>query len=218
MSEQAPRTPAVPGARGMQLWAAGFAAVFAWSAWAPYDRFTWWLEIAPALIAAGVLYATRRRFPLTALLYGLILLHAWVLMVGGHYTYARVPAFDWLRDAFELSRNHYDRVGHFFQGFVPALVARELLLRCTPLQRSGWLFTIVVSFSLAVSASYELLEWGVAVATGEAAEAFLGTQGDPWDTQTDMFLCLLGALAALFSLAGVQDRALGLVEHRASEG
>lgn len=218
MSEQAPRTPAAPGARGMRLWAVGFAAVFAWSAWAPYDRFTWWLEIAPALIAAGVLYATRRRFPLTTLLYGLILLHAWVLMVGGHYTYARVPAFDWLRDAFELSRNHYDRVGHFFQGFVPALVARELLLRCTPLQRSGWLFTIVVSFSLAVSASYELLEWGVAVATGEAAEAFLGTQGDPWDTQTDMFLCLLGALAALFSLAGVQDRALGLVEHRASEG
>ena len=197
-----------PTERGITLWGIGFAIVFLWSAIAPFDRFTWWLEIAPALIAAGVLAFTRTRFPLTPLVYVLVLLHAWVLMIGGHYTYAKVPAFDWLRDALELSRNHYDRVGHFFQGFVPAMVARELLLRCTPLGRSGWLVTIVISFCLAVSASYELLEWGVAVATGEAADAFLGTQGDPWDKQTDMFMCLIGAVTALLTLSGVHDRAL----------
>ena len=197
-----------PSRRGITLWSVGFAVVFAWSAIGPFDRFTWWLEVAPALVAAAVLAVTRTHFPLTRLVYALVLLHAWVLMIGGHYTYAKVPAFDWLRDAADLSRNHYDRVGHFFQGFVPAMVARELLLRCTPLERSGWLVAIVISFCLAVSASYELLEWGVAVATGEAADAFLGTQGDPWDTQTDMFMCLIGAVTALLTLSGVQDRAL----------
>jgi putative membrane protein len=182
------------------------AAVFAWSGIRPRDRFTWVLEVFPVILAVPALLATWRRFPLTTLVYVLIAAHAVILMVGGHYTYAEVPAFNWLRDRFGLSRNDYDRVGHFAQGFVPALLAREVLLRTSPLRRGNWLFVIVVCVCLAISASYELFEWAVARLTGTAAEQFLGTQGDPWDTQEDMATALVGAVVALVSLAGLQDR------------
>jgi putative membrane protein len=204
------RPPAVPGIGASAVWCAIFLAVLLWSGIAPYDRYTWALEVAPAIVAFAVLATTRRRAPLTGLVYGLVLLHCVVLMVGGHYTYARVPAFDWLRDTFDLSRNHYDRVGHFVQGFVPAMVAREVLLRASPLGRGPWLTGYVFCFCLAVSASYELIEWWVALLSEEAAESFLGTQGDPFDTQSDMFLCAIGTLVALACLSRVQDRALGL--------
>ena len=166
---------------------AAVLAVFAWSAWHPHDWFTWVLEVFPVVIGLAVLAATRGRFPLSRLLLGLIALHMVVLMVGGHYTYAEVPAFDWIRDQFGLARNHYDRVGHFFQGFVPALIAREILLRRSPLQPGALVGFLALCVAMAISAWYELLEWWVALATGSAADAFLGTQGDPWDTQTDMF-------------------------------
>lgn len=182
--------------------------VLVWSGVGPRDRFTWLLEVAPVLIAVPILLATYRRFEFTMLAYVLMWLHAIVLMVGGHYTYAEVPLFDWIRDAFGLARNHYDRVGHFAQGFVPAIVAREILVRRSPLKPGGWLFFIVVSICLAISAAYELLEFAVAVGTGEAAEAFLGTQGDVWDTQIDMALALGGALLSLLLLGGAHDGAL----------
>ncbi len=175
---------------------------------APRDRFTWVLEVAPILIGAPILVATRRRFRLSPLLYRLLFVHACVLMVGGHYTYAEVPVGFWLRDALGLARNHYDRLGHFLQGFVPALLAREILLRKTPLRAGGWLFTLVTAVALAISALYELIEWWTALLTGARAEAFLGTQGDPWDTQWDMFMALCGALIAQLLLARVQDRQL----------
>ena len=184
------------------------AAVFFWSAVGPLDRFTWFLEVLPVLVGLPLLAVTYRRFPLTALAYSLIAAHAVILMVGGHYTYAEVPLFNWLRDSLGLARNHYDRLGHFAQGFVPAILAREVLLRRTPLRRGGWLLTIVMSICLAISALYELFEWGVAVATGTAAGAFLGTQGDVWDTQKDMAMCLVGALSALFILSRAHDRSL----------
>ena len=174
----------------------------------PKDRFTWWLEVAPVLIGAPVLVATYRRFPLTPLAYRLVFVHALILMLGGHYTYAEVPLGYWVRDLLGLARNHYDRLGHFAQGFVPALLARELLLRRTALTRGGWLFTLVTSVCLAISALYELVEWLAAVLTGEAASAFLGTQGDVWDTQWDMFLALLGALTCQLLLARRHDREL----------
>jgi putative membrane protein len=198
-----------PGRGATIWWVAIFTAVLTWSAIAPHERGTWWLEVLPALVAFAVLAATRTSFPLTSLAYWLILAHAVVLMVGGHYTYARVPPFDWLRDTLDLSRNHYDRVGHFFQGFTPAIVAREVLLRASPVGRSRWLAPLVVCFCLAVSAFYELIEWWVALLSEEAAESFLGTQGDVWDTQTDMFLCLIGALTALALLPRLHDRQLG---------
>jgi putative membrane protein len=184
------------------------ALLLAWSAIKPHDRFTWWLEVAPVLIAAPILFATRRTFPLTSLVCIAIAIHAAILIVGGHFTYALVPAGDWLRDALALERNPYDRLGHFAQGFVPALIAREILLRKTPLQRGGWLFFLVSCVCLAISALYELIEWWAAVATGEAAGAFLGTQGDVWDTQWDMFTALIGALLAQLLLAGRHDRQL----------
>ncbi|WP_231114770.1 DUF2238 domain-containing protein [Lentzea aerocolonigenes] len=174
----------------------------------PYSRATWYLEIAPVLIGGAVLIATYRRFPLTPLLYRLIFVHALVLILGGHYTYARVPLGFWAQDLFDLARNHYDRFGHFVQGFVPALLTRELLLRRTPLRPGGWLFVLVVSVCLAFSASYELLEWASAVIGGSAADDFLGTQGDVWDTQWDMFMALLGALAGQLTLSRVHDRQL----------
>jgi putative membrane protein len=174
----------------------------------PYDRATWWLEIAPILIAVPVLVLTARRFPLTPLAYRLLFLHALVLMAGGHYTYARVPAGAWVQDAFHLSRNPYDRLGHLMQGFVPAILAREVLLRASPLRRGGWLFFLVLCVCLAVSAAYELVEWAAAVTFGSAAAEFLGTQGDPWDTQWDMFCALIGATLAQLTLAGVHDRQL----------
>lgn len=183
-------------------------AVLVWSGIHPHDYFTWLLEVAPVLIALPVLIATRRAFPLTALAYLLIALHAVILMVGGHYTYAEVPLFNWLRDTLALTRNHYDRVGHFAQGFVPALIAREILLRCTPLQRGKMLWFLVVCVCLAISAAYELIEWGVAAASGSDAVAFLATQGDVWDTQKDMALALLGSILALRLLSRLHDQQL----------
>jgi putative membrane protein len=174
----------------------------------PKDRSTWWMEVAPVLVAVPILWATRRRFPLTPLLYGLVALHACVLSLGGHYTYAEVPLGFWFRDALGLARNHYDRLGHLMQGFVPALVARELLLRTSPLRPGGWLFTLVTAVALAISALYEFVEWWAAVLLGQGADAFLGTQGDPWDTQWDMFMAFVGALLAQALVARLQDRQL----------
>jgi putative membrane protein len=178
----------------------------------PADRTTWWLEVFPIFLAVPVLLATRRRFPLTRLLYWLILVHAMILMLGGHYTYAKVPLGFWMEDWFGFARNNYDRIGHFAQGFVPALVAREILLRRSPLTRGKWLFFIVTSICLAVSACYEFVEWGAALAGGSSADAFLGTQGDVWDTQWDMFMALIGALTAQILLARVQDRQIAQVD------
>jgi putative membrane protein len=187
---------------------AATVAALAWSAIGPYDSLTWWLEVAPVLIAIPILIATYRRHPLSPLLYRLVFLHALILIVGGHYTYARVPAGLWLQEVLDFSRNHYDRLGHIAQGFVPAIIAREILLRATPLGRGAWLFFLVVSVCLAVSAAYELLEWLAALVSREAAESFLGTQGDDWDTQWDMFLALAGAIAALVLLSGAHDRSM----------
>ena len=183
-------------------------AVLVWSGLDPHDRFTWLLEVAPVVIGLPIVMAARRRFPLTPLLYLLLAIHAVILMVGGKYTYAEVPAGFWVRDWLGLARNHYDRLGHFAQGFVPAILAREILWRCSPLRGSRWLGFVVVSICLAFSAFYELIEWWTAAATGAAAEAFLGTQGDPWDTQWDMFLALLGAISALVLLPRLHDRQL----------
>ena len=183
-------------------------AALAVSAVGPHDRFTWLLEVFPVLIGLALLFATGRRFPLTPLLYRLLFLHALILMLGGHYTYARVPLGDWARDLLDLSRNPYDRIGHFAQGFIPAILAREILLRRSPLQPGKWLFFLAASVCLAFSALYELFEWGTAMATGEAAADFLGTQGDVWDTQWDMFLALAGALTAQPLLSRRHDREL----------
>jgi len=178
----------------------------------PYERSTWWLEVFPILIGAPILVATARRFPLTPLVYWLLALHALILIVGGHYTYARVPLGFWVRDALGLARNDYDRLGHFAQGFVPALLVRELLLRTSPLRRGKWLFGLVTAVCLAFSACYELFEWAAALAGGHAADAFLGTQGDPWDTQWDMFTALVGAVVAQLTLTRVQDHQLARLE------
>lgn len=175
---------------------------------APYDRTTWWLEIFPILIGAPILVATYRRFPLTSLLYTLLAVHALILMLGGHYTYARVPLGFWVQDLFGFARNHYDRLGHFAQGFIPAILVREVLLRTSPLRPGRWLFVLVTAVCLAFSACYEFIEWWTALAGGESADAFLGTQGDVWDTQWDMFCALVGAVTAQLLLAGVHDRAL----------
>jgi len=167
---------------------------------------TWILEVFPIFLAIPLLVATAKRFPLTPLAYRLLFVHALILMVGGHYTYAKVPLGFWVQDALHLGRNHYDRLGHFAQGFVPAIIARELLLRRSPLQRGKWLFFLVTCVCLAISASYELIEWLAALLGGSSADAFLGTQGDVWDTQWDMFMALVGALSALVLLPRVQDR------------
>ncbi len=172
------------------------------------DRYTWLLETLPVMIGIPLLLATGHRFPLTPLLYRLLALHAVILIVGGYYTYANVPLGEWVRDALDLSRNHYDRVGHLAQGFVPAILAREILLRLSPLRPGGWLFLVVTSICLAFSAFYELIEWWTALLSGEAATAFLGTQGDPWDTQWDMFLALVGAITAQLTLGHLHDRQL----------
>ena len=169
---------------------------------------TWLLEVAPILIVAPILVLTARRFPLTPLVYRLLFVHALILMLGGHYTYAKVPLGFWAQDAFGLARNHYDRVGHLAQGFVPAMLAREVLLRRSPLKRGKWLGFLVVCVCLALSATYELIEWLAAVLGGSAADAFLGTQGDVWDTQWDMFMALVGATSALLLLSRVHDRQL----------
>jgi len=174
----------------------------------PHDRLTWLLEVFPILAGVPLLVATYRRFPLTHLVYCLIFVHATILAIGGHYTYALTPVGFWLQEAFGFARNHYDRLGHLAQGFVPALIAREILLRKTPLRRGGWLFFLVLSVCLAISVLYELIEWCAALLSAEASAAFLGTQGDVWDTQWDMFLAGVGALAAQLLLARRQDREL----------
>lgn len=181
---------------------------------APDDRTTWLLEVAPIFLAVPILIATRKRFPLTPLVYRLIFIHALILMLGGHYTYAKVPLGFWVQDLLDLSRNHYDRIGHFAQGFVPAIVAREVLLRTSPLRSGKWLFFLVTCVCLAVSACYEFVEWWAALLGGHAADAFLGTQGDPWDTQWDMFLAFLGAMAAQLLLGGRHDRQCASVAGR----
>jgi putative membrane protein len=188
------------------LLSAVFFTVLVWSGHAPYDRATWWMEVAPALIAFPLLLVTRRRFPLTDLLYVLILLHAVVLMVGGAYSYARVPAGFAVQEWLALARNPYDKLGHFMQGFVPALVAREILLRRGYLRRGAMLAFVCLCIVMAISAWYELIEWAAAVSLGQGADEFLGSQGDPWDTQSDMFMAMLGGVAALSLLAGWQDR------------
>ncbi|MCA0175140.1 MAG: DUF2238 domain-containing protein [Proteobacteria bacterium] len=175
------------------------------SGWQPYDRATWLMEVVPVLIALPLLWATYARYPLTSLLYACIFIHAAVLILGGAYTYARVPLGFEIQQAFDLSRNPYDKIGHFMQGFVPALVAREILIRGQHVQGRRMLAFVVVCVALAISASYELIEWAAALALGQGADAFLGTQGDPWDTQSDMFMALIGATTALLGLSRLQD-------------
>ncbi len=184
------------------------ACLLALSGLQPHDRFTWLLEVGPILFGVPVLVATYRRFRLTPLAYRLVFIQAVILMVGAYYTYEKVPLGFWMRDVFGFARNHYDRIGHFAQGFVPAILAREVLLRLTPLKRGGWLFFLVTCVCLAISAFWELLEWWAAVATGARAEAFLGTQGDPWDTQWDMLFAFIGSLAAQLTLSRLHDRGL----------
>jgi len=178
----------------------------------PHDRVTWVLEVAPILIAVPILLLTARRFPLTPLAYRLIFVHALILMLGGHYTYAEVPLDFWMERVFSFARNHYDRIGHLAQGFVPAIVVREILIRRSPLQSGKWLTFLVLGVGLAISALYELVEWWAALIGGEGADAFLGTQGDQWDTQWDMFLALLGAASALLLLSRLHDRQIARLE------
>jgi putative membrane protein len=187
---------------------AAVLAALALSGIAPRDRLTWAMEVAPAVLAIAALVATRRRFPFTPLVYVLVAIHAAVLCLGGHYTYAEVPLGSWAQELLGLERNPYDRLGHFFQGFVPALVVREVLLRASPLRRGGWLLVLGTGLVLAFSALWELLEWLAAIVLGQGADAFLGMQGDPWDTQWDMLLCLVGALASQLLLSRVHDRQL----------
>ncbi len=189
-------------------WIAVFVVVLVWSGIEPKDFMTWCLEVFPAVIGAAVLWFTRDRFPLTPLLYALILVHCVILMVGGHYTYAEVPLGDWLRDAFDGTRNNYDKLGHLAQGFVPALIARELVIRKNVFNSARWRDFFIVSFCLGFSAFYELIEWWVALLSDEAADSFLGTQGYIWDTQSDMGLALLGAILALLLLSKTHDKQL----------
>lgn len=185
-----------------------FFSVLTWSGINPKDQFTWFLEVLPALIGLTVILFTYKRFPLTDLVYTLIVIHAAILCVGGHYTYAEVPLFDWIRDTFGQTRNNYDKVGHFAQGFIPAIIARELFIRKNIVTLPHWRNFLIVSVCLAMSAVYEFFEWGVAVGTGEAADAFLGTQGYVWDTQSDMLFATVGAIIALVLLSRFHDRQL----------
>ena len=187
-------------------WLGIFFSVLIWSGINPKDYLTWILEIAPAIMAFIVLMATRRGFPLTGLAYGLILFLSLILMIGGHYTYAEVPLFDWFKDVFNQDRNNFDKLGHFAQGFVPAIVAREIIIRNNVLNNTNWLNFFVICICLAISAFYELIEWCVAIVSKEAAESFLGTQGYIWDTQSDMAYALVGAMAALVTLNQIHDR------------
>jgi putative membrane protein len=188
------------------IWIAVFIAVLVWSAINPKDLFTWLLEVLPALIGAGVLWVTRKRFPLTRLAYTLILVHCVILMVGGHYTYAEVPLGEWVRDAFDQSRNNYDKLGHIAQGFIPAIIAREIVIRKEVFNSARWRDFFIVCFCLGFSAFYELIEWWVALFSSEAADSFLGTQGYVWDTQSDMGWALFGAITALILLSGIHNR------------
>ena len=188
------------------IWLAVIFGVLIWSGINPKDQATWLLEVLPVLVALPVLYLTRERFPLTTLTYALILVHAVILMIGGHYTYAEVPIGDWVREAFDGTRNNYDKLGHLAQGFIPAIVAREIVIRLGGFTSRAWMSFYEVALSLAISALYELIEWWVALLSDEAAESFLGTQGYVWDTQSDMLLALVGAILALVLLGGLHDR------------
>jgi putative membrane protein len=190
------------------LWSVIFLLILLWSGIQPKDQLTWLLEVLPAIIGGGILLCTRKSFPLTPLLYVFILLHCIILMVGGHYTYAEVPLFDELKELFGATRNNYDKVGHFFQGFVPALIARELLIRKQVVNGNGWRNLFIISVTLAFSAFYELIEWWVALLSDEAAESFLGTQGYIWDTQSDMLYALIGAFSTLLFLSRWHDQQL----------
>jgi putative membrane protein len=183
------------------LWTIGLIT----SGWSPFDRTTWWLEVFPCFVGLAVMWATRAKFPLTDLLYTLIFIHGLILMLGGAYTYARVPLGFWMQDWFGFGRNNYDKIGHFAQGFVPAIIARELLIRKWKIPQRGLVALLAISICLAFSAFYELVEWWAALGLGQGADEFLGTQGDPWDTQSDMFLALVGAIAALVTLGKWHD-------------
>ena len=189
-----------------------FFLVMLWSIIHPHDLFTWFLEATPALIALILLTITYNRFRLSNLAYLLICVHGMILLVGAHYTYAEVPLFNWIRDTVHTQRNSYDGIGHFAQGFIPAIIAREVLLRKTPLQRGMWLNFISICVVFAFSAFYELIEWWVSLATGSAGDAFLGTQGDIWDTQKDMALCLIGSILSLIFLSRLHDRSLAGIQ------
>jgi len=188
------------------IWLVVFMSVLVWSAITPADRLTWWMEVIPALLGLVILIMTRQRFPLTGLVYTLILIHAIILMIGGHYTYAEVPIGDWLRDLSGGERNNYDKLGHLAQGFIPVMIAREILIRNKVVAVKGWLTFLLLCIVLAFSAFYELIEWWAAVISSEAAESFLGTQGYIWDTQSDMLWALCGAILALLLLSKLHDR------------
>ncbi len=193
---------------------AATAIVFVWSGWRPCDRLTWWLEVMPAIIGGLILVFTYSSFRFTTLVYTLIALHMMLLCIGGHYTYARVPLFDWIQPIFGWRRNHFDRLGHFAQGFVPALIARELFIRLRIVTSGSWRFAIIILICMGISALYELFEWAAALAGGAASTAFLGTQGDVWDTQEDMFMALIGAICALLLLSGWQNRQMRHLPNR----
>ncbi len=193
------------------IWVSVFLSVMIWSAIEPADRLTWWMEVIPAMLGFIILWMTRKRFPLTGLVYVLILIHAVILMVGGHFTYAEVPVGDWLRDLTGGDRNNYDKLGHFAQGFIPVMIAREIMIRNQVVAVRGWLTFLLLCVVLAISAFYELIEWWAALLSGEAADAFLGTQGYAWDTQSDMLWALCGAVVALLTVSRWHDRQIGAI-------
>ncbi len=199
-------------------WIAIFLIVFVWSGVNPKDYPTWFLEVLPAALAAAIIWYTRDTYPLTRLSYLLILVHCIILMIGGHYTYAEVPMFDWIRDEFGQTRNNYDKLGHFAQGFIPVIVAREIVIRNRVFNSSWWRDFFIVSFCLGFSAFYELIEWWVALLSEEAAESFLGTQGYIFDTQSDMFYALIGAILALLLLGKLHDKQLLAEGHVDTQG
>ena len=196
------------------IWLIIFFSVLIWSGISPKDYFTWILEVSPAIIGFVILLVSRKKFPLTPLLYFLILIHCIILMLGGHYTYAEVPLFDYFKDIFGFGRNNYDKLGHFAQGFVPAIIAREIFIRKKIIVSTNWQNFLIVSVCLAFSAFYELIEWIVAVSTGESAEAFLGTQGYIWDTQTDMAIALIGAISSLIVLSKFHDKQISNLSNK----
>ncbi len=202
--------------RALAVMSVALVALLVWSGIRPYDRLTWFMEVLPVIVALPLMWATHRRFPLTDILYACIFVHCCVLMLGGAYTYARVPMGFALQDWLGTDRNPYDKIGHFMQGFVPALVAREILIRGAYVRGRGMLTFLVVCVVMAVSAIYELIEWAVALALGQGADEFLGTQGDPWDTQSDMFLALIGAVSALALFSRRHDREIAELQSRPS--
>ena len=199
---------------GQTAWLVAFFVVLIWSGYQPKDLFTWFLEVLPAVIVLVILVATRKGFPFTSLAYILILVHSIILMVGGHYTYAEVPLFDYVKDLFDLERNNYDKVGHLAQGFVPVIIAREILIRRQIVNGAIWTNVLAICICLAFSAFYEMIEWWVALMSGESAESFLGTQGYVWDTQSDMAWALLGAALAILLLSHLHDRQMSRLMSR----